>query len=290
MPQQESNMDNIRAFADIAIGMRNVNSHLQYTGDEEVNGLLLTLWDDDSPHFELYKRGILAFAEYTWSGDIRSKEELKAAYRQREYGSALAGEEFAFVEMLEEAVEWWTGALLKDRNPNFIHDLADPTQEVIDLPFSGDQGEWMSKHSDRLVGAAMTVRNCNRIDPIIDTMKNLAIRNTYRLEVYEQVSRLVRFSGETLMNLQFYDMATAGREKEEALARLKLLPQEFEALRKEFEEVYGRTRIMHKPDDYILDQDHHRHMANQSLNYDWQFWGEIFFLEKLEQELKNFQQ
>lgn len=287
MPQQESNMDNIRAFADIAIGMRSINSHLVYTGDEPVNGLLLTLWDDDSPHFELYKRGILAFAEYSWSGDVRSKEELKAAYRQREYGSALAGEEFAFVELLEEAVEWWTGALLKDKNPNFIHDLPDPTQEVIDLPFSGEQGEWKSKYSERLVGAAMTVRNCNRVDPIIDSMKNLAIRNQYRLEVYEQVSRLVRFSGEILMDLQFYDMATAGREREEALDSLQHLPQEFEALRREFEEVYGRTRIMHKPHNYILDQDHHRHMANQSLNYDWQFWSEIFFLQKLEQELEN---
>ena len=33
--------------------------------EKELDGLLLTLWDDDSPHFELYKRGIYAFANYT---------------------------------------------------------------------------------------------------------------------------------------------------------------------------------------------------------------------------------
>ena len=53
MPQRESNIDQIRIFADQSI-------------KRNFNGLLLTLWDDDSPHFELYKRGISAFAEYTW--------------------------------------------------------------------------------------------------------------------------------------------------------------------------------------------------------------------------------
>lgn len=56
MPQSESNMDNIKSFA-----INSIKSNLV--------GLLLTLWDDDSPHFELYYRGIIAFAEYTWSGE-----------------------------------------------------------------------------------------------------------------------------------------------------------------------------------------------------------------------------
>jgi hypothetical protein len=289
MPQQESNMDNIRSFANTAIEMRELRSSTidLDSDDKEVDGLLLTLWDDDSPHFELYKRGILAFAEYTWSGDVRSKEEIKAAYRHREYGSALAGEEYAFVELLEEAVEWWNGALLKRNNRNFIHDLEDPLEAVIDLPFSDDQEDWASKHSLRLQGAAMAVRKCNEADAIIDSMKTKAVRNHYRLEVYEQVSSLVRFSGQAMIDLMMYDIASAGKEKQEALARLELLPMNFQSLRSEFEEVYGRTRILHKPEGYLLDQDHHRHMANQSLNFDWQFWAEIFFLEKLETHLNN---
>ena len=71
-------MDNIRSFALTSI-------------EKKIDGLLLTLWDDDSPHFELYMRGIVAFSEYCWSGERRSKEEIKAAYRQREYAHALAG-------------------------------------------------------------------------------------------------------------------------------------------------------------------------------------------------------
>ena len=258
--------------------------------DKEIDGLLLTLWDDDSPHFELYMRGILAFAEYTWSGNRRSKEEIKAAYRHREYGSALSGEEFGFVEQLEEAVEWWNAALLKSNSRNNIPYMADPLEEaVIDLPFSGDHGDWTAEHSLRLQGAAMAQRNCIKVNAAIDSMKTLAVRNHYRLEVYEQVSNLVRFSGQVLFALQAYDIAVEGQEKQEALAILQHFLLEFHTIRQQLEEVYGRTRILNKPEGYKLDQDHHQHMANQSLNFDWQFWAEIYFLEKLETQINNLQ-
>ena len=45
------------------------------------------------------------------------------------------------------------------------------------------------------------------------------------------------------------------------------------SLRKKFEEVYSKTRILEKPNSYILDQDHHNHPANQSKNFDWQFFS-----------------
>jgi len=291
MPQNESNMENIRSFANISIGMVDANSFGFDTDDKEVNGLLLTLWDDDSPHFELYMRGILAFAEYSWSGDRRSKEEIKAAYRHREYGSALSGGEYGFVDQLEQAVEWWNAGLLKSNSRNYLSTMEDPLNEgVIDLPFSGDHGDWTAEHSLRVQGAAVAIRNCNKAESVIEKMKPLAVRNQYRLEVYEQVLKLVRFSGQAIFDLQTYDIAMEGLEKQEALAKLQQFPEEFLALRAQFEEVYGRTRILNKPADYLLDQDHHHHMANQSLNFDWQFWSEIYFLKKLEKEINNQQQ
>jgi len=286
MPQNDSNMENIRSFANTSIAMRSESSII--SDDEELNGLLLTLWDDDSPHFELYWRGIAFFAEYCWSGDQRSKEAIKSAYRHRAFGSALAGEEFAFVEALEEAVAWWNGALLKSNTRNNLRNLDDPAAEaVIDLPFSGDKSEWTSEYSVKLQNAAMSLRNYNKVTEVLDTMKRLAVRNKYRLEVYEQVNKLVALSGNTLFKLQAYAIAQAGREEQEALAALQLAPGEFRDLRAEFEEVYGQTRILHKPEGYLLDQDHHLHLANQSINFDWQFWSEIYFLEKLETHLNS---
>jgi hypothetical protein len=165
--------------------------------------------------------------------------------------------------------------------------MEDPIEAVIDLPFSGENKEWTAEHSLKLQNAALSMRYCNRAVATIDTMKTLSKRNLYRLEVYEQVAKLVQFSGNTMLALQYYDIASTEQGKKEALAILKQLPQEFKVLRAELEEVYGRTRILNKPDGYILDQDHHLHMANQSINFDWQFWAEIYFLEKLTEEINN---
>ncbi len=275
MPQNESNMENIRSFANTSI-------------EKGIDGLLLTLWDDDSPHFELYMRGILAFAEYAWSGDQRSKEEIKAAYRHREYAIALSGEEYGFVDQLEHAVGWWNAALLKSNSRNNLRKMEDPASEaVIDLPFSGEKGEWTASHSKRMQEAAAVMRDCDAIASTIETMKAQTQRNHYRLEVYEQVNQLVRFSAHILFALQAYDIAQPGQEEQDVLSFIQRLMQEFTSLRADLEEVYGRTRILTKPEGYMLDQDHHRHLANQSINFDWQFWAELYFLEKLENQINN---
>ena len=52
-------------------------------------------------------------------------------------------------------------------------------------------------------------------------------------------------------------------------------------VREKLEEVFGQTRILEKPGDYLLDQDHHHHLANQTRSFDWQFTSELFFLEKM---------
>jgi hexosaminidase len=270
MPQQESNMNNIQSFASSSI-----NSGL--------DALLLTLWDDDSPHFELYNRGILAFAEYTWTGDKRTKEEIKSAYRQREFSSVFAGEEFAFIDQLEVPVAFWKNALLKGNKRNQLKKMEDPAfQALIDFPDVNNKGEWSKENARRLEQAAMAVEECKIIAAKIAAMKEEDVRNPYTLEVYEQVNNMVQFTSVALLKLKALDEAQNEQQVEEAVKAIKQLPNEFNALRNEFEEVYGKTRILTKPDGYILDQDHHSHLANQSVSFDWQFYAEMLLMEKIE--------
>ncbi len=271
MPQNESNMENIRSFAMTSI-------------EKGLDGLLLTLWDDDSPHFELYMRGILAFAEYSWSGDQRSKEEIKAAYRHREFSNSVAGDEFAFIDRLEKPVALWNNALLLDRSDRrSLRKLDDPIGEaVIDLPDVGNRGQWSVEYADRLELAAEMIMECDSIAAKISVMKSNATRNTYRLEVYEQVNHLVRFSAHALLLLKAYDETQGEQEINEALIRIQNLPIEFKELRDQLEKVYGQIRILSKPEGYLLDQDHHTHLANQSISFDWLFIAEKLFLEKIE--------
>ena len=272
MPQNESNMDNIKSFA-----LSSISS--------SINGLLLTLWDDDSPHFELYMRGIIAFAEYTWTGEKRTNKDIKSAYRQREYSNTLAPAEFAFIDQLEKPVAFWNNALLKGNNRNQLQKLNNPADEaVINLPDGNNKGNWSTQYAKRLEQAAIVLQDCDSIAAKITTMKSQAIRNTYTLEVYEQVNELVRFTSKALLALKAYDMAQNEQQETKAMERIKKLPEEFNLLRRQFELVYGKMRILTKPEGYILDQDHHSHLANQTISFDWQFFAEILFLEIIENE------
>ena len=268
MPQRESNIREIKTFA-----LSSIESGL--------NGLLLTLWDDDSPHFELYKRGINAFAEYTWAGDKRTKSELKSVYRHRQFSFETSSDEFSFIDELETPVAFWKNALLNGNKRNYLKKNKEPKSLVIDLPTS-KKGTWSKKNEQRIEKAQKTIEVCTEIGETINELKSKANRNVYTLEVYEQVNSLVQFSSEMLLLLHAYDTAKNDKEEQQALNSLKELSGKFSVLRSNFEEVYGKTRVLNKPSNYILDQDDHVHLANQTLNFDWQFYAEMLFLEKLE--------
>jgi hypothetical protein len=163
MPQEESNMENIRSFALSSIA-------------QGLDGLLLTLWDDDSPHFELYMRGIVAFAEYSWAGERREKAALKAAFRQREFSRRLVGDGFAFIDLLEEPVAFWNNALLQEgRDRRDLKTMKDPLGEgVIDLPDPEHPGEWSKRFAGRLTQAEEMLKVCEMVAARIDTAQSLA--------------------------------------------------------------------------------------------------------------------
>ncbi|WP_035464766.1 beta-N-acetylhexosaminidase [Algoriphagus vanfongensis] len=271
MPLNQSNAKNIRDFALISI--RN-----------GAKGLLLTLWDDDSPHFELYSRGISIFAEYTWAGDKRSIEELEKTFRQRTFGPALADESMEFIDSLELAVGFWKNSLLKpgqDRNRLANHG-ENAMRSLIEMPNLDSAGTWTEKYQDRLAKAE---ENQARIEAILEQIaesKKLAKRNTYKLEVYEQVAQVAQFTNRTLLTLAELD-EPSGESRSQAEAKLKTLTSEWEAIQSQVEAVYGQTRQLDKPADYIIDQDHHVHLANQEHQFsDWQFKVEQLLVKKVQ--------
>ncbi|EAZ79357.1 beta-N-acetylhexosaminidase [Algoriphagus machipongonensis] len=269
MPLENSNTQNIRDFANISI-------------NNKADGLLLTLWDDDSPLFELYQRGIATFSEYTWSGYQRDAEELHSAYRQRMFGPELAAPSHEFVPELEEAVAFWKNALLDGKDRNRLKGLEDPKNSaLIDLPNLDSAGVWTEKYQERVSKAEENLKKVNEVLEEIETSKKLARRNIYNLEVYEQVAKAVQFTNEALITLAKLDHPS-GEERNIAEAELKGMPAKWKSIQENLEEVYGKTRQLNKPDNYILDQDHHVHLANQAKDFsDWQFFVEKLFLEKI---------
>ncbi|MEB2786166.1 family 20 glycosylhydrolase [Algoriphagus persicinus] len=272
MPLEESNTANIRDFALISI-------------DNKADGLLLTLWDDDSPHFELYGRGISIFAEYTWAGEKRTSDELHAAYRHRTFGSELASEDFAFINDMEAPVAFWKNALLENKDRNRLRRMDNPMQDaVLTLPEANAPGDWTERNKDKLAKAKESQLMVDSVLYKISASKKAANRNTYTLEVYEQVAKVTQFTNKSLLLLADWDLAKTAGEREIAKEKLLNLEGEWKTQLAELEKVYGKTRELNKPNDYFLDQDYHVHLANQAIRFsDWQFYVEGLFLQKIKE-------
>lgn len=272
MPLEESNATNIRDFALISI-------------DNKADGLLLTLWDDDSPHFELYRRGIAIFAEYTWAGQKRTSDELRTAFRQRTFGSELASEDFEFINDLEGPVAFWKNALLGSSDRNRLKKMDNPMQDaVLTLPEANAPGEWTERNKEKLAKAKESQQAVDSILNKISASKKAARRNAYILDVYEQVAKVTQFSNKSLLLLAEWDLAKTAEEREATKEKLLNLEGEWKMQLAELETVYGKTRELNKPDDYVLDQDHHVHLANQAIKFsDWQFYVEDLFIQKIKE-------
>ena len=267
MPQNQSNIPQIKSFATSSI-------------EKNLEGLFLTLWDDDSPHFELYKRGISAFSQYSWSGNKTSISEFKEIYRHRKYGLEFADNKFAFIDKLETPVSLWLNMLLEDnKRRSSLSKIKDPIQSaIILLPNLENSGSWSTKYADKIQKANKSLQISKEVDSILNYLIENNSKNIYNLEIYKQVNELVKFSSKIIITLEKLDSSDS---KTTTLLQVNNLINEFNLLRTKFEKVYSKTRILNKPKDYILDQDHHDHPANQTKNFDWQFLSEIFILKKI---------
>jgi hypothetical protein len=103
------------------------------------------------------------------------------------------------------------------------------------------------------------------------------------LEAYEQVAKVVQFTNQALITLAKLDHPS-GEERNIAQAELSGMQAKWNSIESDLEKVYSKTRVLNKPEDYVLDQDHHVHLANQGKKFsDWQFYVEDLFLEKIKE-------
>ena len=278
MPQNQSNISQIKSFAISSI-------------EKNLEGLLLTLWDDDSPHFELYKRGIAAFSQYSWSGNKTTIEEFKTIYRHRTYGSEFSNNEFAFIDKLEKPVSLWLNMLLEEKvRRAAISKEENPLETfIIDLPDLENKGMWSKKYFNKIKNAKASLLISKEVEETIDKLMENDSKNKYTLEVYKQVNELVKFSSNIIITLEKLDLSAEIDYEKTAFNEIRNFEDKFNSLRINFEEVYSKTRILNKPENYILDQDHHNHPANQTINFDWQFLSEKYFLKKIKNYISQYE-
>jgi hypothetical protein len=185
---------------------------------------------------------------------------------------------YEFIDLLEKPVSLWLNMLLSEDGwrPGLSKKKNPLETDIIDLPDLNKKGEWSKKYFQKISNAKESLKISKKVDKIINEIKLKSLKNNYTLEVYSQVNQLTKYSANLILKLEKLD-------KSGEFNSIYGIENEFINMRMNFENIYKKTRIINKPDDYILDQDHHHHPANQTINFDWQFLAEIMLLEKIKQ-------
>jgi hypothetical protein len=268
IPRNRSNFQAIKDFCEL-------------TAKKKMNGILCTIWDDASPHFETVWRGIYDFALFSWNYEDVSMEKAHTAFRHRFYSPDLAAATNNFQDVLEDALPFWETAFLSEGDRyNYHTDF-----KLIDLPDQNKPGAWNAKYKAKLEQAAKALKQYEAIKSGVNKAMQSARRNNYALEIMNQVNEVQGYSTKLLLMLETYDKASLANKRDIA-TQIRNYVASFTDLRKQFEKVYSQTRIMGNPEGYLRDMNIHRHLANGTNNTDWMFMYELPLNLKLTESLK----
>lgn len=260
-----------------------IKDFCQLTAKKKLSGILCTIWDDSSPHFETTWRGLYDFAYFSWNDTESSEKVVHATFRHRFFSPDLAGESYEFRNMLEDAVNFWDTAFIVNGDRENYHD----SFKLVELPGSSKIQQWSLQYKDRLDHAEKVVSVYNEIKKRITQSIGLSRRNRYALEVLEQINELQVYSSKLLLLIKQYDMSISLEIKNEALIKIKNYADEFPGIRKRLEKVYAVTRMMGNPEGYKLDLNLHAHLANSTNNTDWMYLYELAMNRKLSEWLRS---
>jgi hexosaminidase len=264
LPREQSNFESIKGFSKIA-------------SERKLSGILCTLWDDCSPHFETYWRGIHDFASLNWKYQDLKADEAHTSFRRRFYGPTLDNPSFDFQDQLEKALPFWESALIdKGNRENYPAKI-----DLISLPEVSKPGAWSEKYAVKISKAKEELNRYHSIRDGIQKALKLSIRNRYSLELLNQMNELQVYPSKLLLAMDKYDRLSSLSDKKAAEEELRQQVSDFKKVREKYEEVFSETRVLNNPSDYQLDENHHAHLANGTKNSDWMYVYELAMNAKI---------
>jgi hypothetical protein len=204
-------------------------------------------------------------------------------FRQRFYSPAISDSAYAFQDKLEKALFFWETALLeKGSRNNYPKEI-----NLISLPSPRNKSSWSEQYENKIKNASDEIIRYHEIKNEIASAKQATRRNLYSLLVMEQINELQIYPSKLLLLLDNYEKASSPDAKEKQKEEIATYVNSFEKTRKAYEEVLSQTRILSNPSDYVLDQNHHAHLANGTINNDWMFVYELAMNKRLVEWLNN---
>ncbi len=266
-------------------GLPAIQSFIQLAAEKDINGMLCNAWDPRSPHFETFRRGRIAAAEYSWNPDARTLEEYDIAYLQREYGISLQNYSNLYGKLREKTV-FWEEAFNKEGSrqdpknalfnlPGIAHydppikpkgDRTDFTGLLLELPDLQRPGTWSEKYSERLKQAVHFEENYKAIADTLKTLYNNSRRNRYHWEIFMVQHDFISTVPHLLLALEQCDTFDIAAQKT-GLENVREAIREFDRSWENLNSVYSKTRFISYPDDYVPDRYYHPATQREDLTF-----------------------
>ena len=276
-------------------GISPIKSFIQLAAEKNISGMLCTAWDDKSPHMENYWRGFIASAEYSWSPNGRTLEEYDNAWLQREFGISMP-DYLSFNNQLRKGSVLWydaffrNGDLLSDENAlqsltqleHWLKPLEgrektefDYTSKLIELPDLKSPGLWSQKYKDRLDRAIVEMNNYKNLSERLTELYNTSKRNRYYWSLSKALYDLQSNTPNILLALKECDSGDKVQQQS-GFENVKTAMNDFQKVWTEVRSVYGQTRFVSYPANYIPDR--YFHLASQREDLTWMIQAqEIYF-------------
>lgn len=276
-------------------GISPIKSFIQLAAEKNISGMLCTAWDDKSPHMENYWRGFIASAEYSWSPNGRTLEEYDNAWLQREFGISMPDYLNFNNQLRKGSVLWYdaffrNGDLLSDENAlqsltqleHWLKPLEgrektefDYTSKLIELPDLKSPGSWSQKYKDRLDRAIIEMNNYKNLSERLTELYNTSKRNRYYWSLSKALYDLQSNTPNILLSLKECDSGDKVQQQS-GFENVKRAMNDFQKVWTEVRSVYGQTRFVSYPANYIPDR--YFHLASQREDLTWMIQAqEIYF-------------
>ena len=267
---------NVSALLPTEDRVKVIQSFIQLAAERNIGGMLCTAWDDASPHMETYWRGLIASGEYSWSPRGRSREEYEVAYLQRMFGPECLGATNLYAELYAAADFWWR-ALLEDGNRNAA------SLKIIEVPDRAAPGRWSRTHKDRLAQAEKEQQRHEKISAQLADLTKKARRNHYHLALLTAINDFQITAADLLLALRACDVADK-EEQEAGRSKVRQSLSKFERQWNKLMEVYGKTRFLAYPDNYVKDR--YFHFASKREDQTWLILAEEQYHQRVREWLK----
>ena len=285
-------------------GIITIRRFIQLAAEKNITGMLCTAWDDKSPHMENYWRGFIAAAEYSWNQNGRTLEEYDNTWLQREFGISVP-DYLSFNNQLRRGSVLWYEALFRqgsqlDEDNNALKSLPqiehwlppvegrekiqfDYTSKLIELPDLNSSGTWSKKYKTLLDRALIEKNSYKELSGRLMSLYNKSLRNRYYWRLSIAIYNLQSTIPDLLLALKKSDSADKIQQKA-GTEDVKKAMKEFQEIWKDLEDVYGETRFISYPSNYVPDR--YFHLASQSEDLTWMIQPEELFFGMIEKWMK----